>query len=175
MLKQTTILIFILIASVHQSKSQSVENLEAINTVWKKFYLAFETLDHKPMAEIHSKDLIRISGGQRILDYDTYIDNYKAQFERLKTNNITNQISLRFFERLNNDSIASERGIYRLTRHKDKTDKQVYYGQFHVILKKDNGTWLISMDYDSSEANTIGEDDYKKAYDITDFKPFIKQ
>ena len=127
------------------------------------------------MAEIHSKDLIRISGGQRISNYESYINRYKSNFAYSKENGITNNISLRFFERINNDSIASERGIYQLIRNKGKADAQSYYGQFHVLFKKEQGEWKILMDYDSTEGNTIDEKDFQEASEINDFKNFIKE
>ncbi|MCB0399898.1 MAG: nuclear transport factor 2 family protein [Winogradskyella sp.] len=154
------------------SFSQTKANLEDINTTWEKFYKAFETLDYTLMAEIHSQDLVRVSGGKRILDYDTYINNYKIGFERDKTAGHTSSISLRFFERINNGSTASERGIYKLVRNKGTDNEQAYYGQFHVLLKKSDGVWKITMDYDSSENGTIGEDQYQKAFAIDDFEKF---
>ena len=108
------------------------------------------------MAEIHSEDLIRISGGKRISDYETYINNYKRRFEDKKKKGETNEISLRFFERINNDSIASERGIYKLVRNKNRLDEKTYYGQFHVIFKKENGTLfaLVSVAGDTEQVLT---------------------
>ena len=110
MSKTPLLLLLLLTASINICTSQSLENLKAINGVWAKFYQAFETLDHQPMAEIHAKDLVRISGGQNIIDYDTYINNYDRQFKALKEANHTRHISLRFFERINSESVASERG-----------------------------------------------------------------
>lgn len=175
MIKKTILLIVFLVASVNVCQAQSLENLKNINKIWNKFYQAFETRDYKPMAEIHSKDLVRISGGSRIIDYDTYINNYKMQFSAAKDNNVTSHISLRFFERINNDSTASERGIYKLIRNKNKPNEATYYGQFHVIMKKENGIWKITLDYDSNENNTIDETSYLKAYAIDDFDTFVKQ
>ncbi|WP_296386657.1 nuclear transport factor 2 family protein [Winogradskyella sp.] len=174
MLKKISIIIVILTLYTIPCKAQSLNNLKAINTIWSKFYEAFETLDYTLMAEIHAKDLIRVSGGKRILDYDTYINNYKSGFKRDKKVNQTSNISLRFFERINNNSTASERGIYKLIRNKGTEKEQAYYGQFHVIFRNTNGKWKITMDYDSTESNTIGEDDYNKAYAIDDFDRFIK-
>lgn len=167
-----TILFFALF--IYQSKSQSINNLKEINKVWEEFYKAFDSLDYRLMAEIHSKKLIRISGGQNITDYETYINNYKAQFNRAKNNNVSNSISLRFFERINNDSIASERGIYKLTRIENKQGKQAYYGQFHVLFRKENNQWKILMDYDSNEENTINEENFMKAYSINEFNRFTQ-
>ncbi|KAB1157334.1 nuclear transport factor 2 family protein [Tenacibaculum aiptasiae] len=153
--------------------SQSRKNFEDINKIWFKFYQAFDSLDYQIMGEIHSKKLIRISGGKRISDYKTYINNYKTSFSKTKEKNITNNISLRFFERINNDSIASERGIYKLTRKQPDKKEQIYYGKFHVILMKENNVWKIFMDYDSNENNSIGEKDYVKAHDINELDVFI--
>ena len=164
--------LFLLVTSV--VTSQSEENLKAINKVWAKFYQAFETLDHQPMAEIHSKDLVRISGGKNIRDYDSYINNYKMSYQYFKSNGISNNISLRFFERINNETVASERGVYRLEQIKDGESK-FYYGQFHVLFKKEEGEWKILMDYDSSESDTIDGEDFEKAHAIDNFGPFVNK
>ena len=168
-----TLLIFLLSYSVSFCFSQTEATLKSINTTWAKFYKAFETLDDTLMAEIHTEDLVRISGGKRILDYHTYIDNYKIRFERDKNSGETNHISLRFFERLYNDTVASERGIYKLIRNKGTDKERVYYGQFHVLFKKIDGEWKITMDYDSSENGTIGENQYNEAFAIDNFDAFL--
>ena len=174
MFKKFVVFLLFLIASTHQGNAQSLNNLKQINKVWEKFYQAFDSLEYKLMAEIHSKKLVRISGGKRIIDYPTYINNYKETFEQAKADTIKNTISLRFFERINNDSIASERGIYKLIRSKNQRDKQTYYGKFHVLFIKEDNAWKIVMDYDSNEVNSIGEDDYVKAFGIDEFEKFIK-
>lgn len=174
MFNKFTVLILVLVAFANQGNSQSLNNLIEINKVWKKFYLAYDSLDYKLMAEIHSNKLIRISGGKRILEYETYINNYKTNFEKAKENNISNKISLRFFERINNDSIASERGIYKLVRIENEKNQQAYYGQFHVLFIKEKDEWKILMDYDSNEANNIGEKDYLKANGINELDMFTQ-
>ncbi len=174
MLNKFIIVILFLVVFTNQSNSQSLNNMKEINKVWDKFYQAFDSLDYQPMAEIHSKKLMRISGGKKITDYETYINNYKTIFKKAKGNNILNNISLRFFERINNDSIASERGIYKLIRSENQENKQIYYGQFHVLFIKENNIWKILMDYDSNESNSIGEQDYIKAYGINEFDMFIQ-
>ncbi|WP_452596461.1 hypothetical protein, partial [Pontimicrobium sp. MEBiC01747] len=78
-------------------------------------------------------------------------------------------------ERINNDSTASERGIYKLIVNQGKPTEKSYFGKFHVLFVKENNTWKILMDYDSTEGNTIGEDDFLKAYAIDNFNYFIKE
>ena len=42
-------------------------------------------------------------------------------------------------------------------------------------FKKKDGKWMITMDYDSSEGGTAGEDQYQNASAIDDFDKFIQQ
>ncbi|QMU65010.1 MAG: DUF4440 domain-containing protein [Flavobacteriaceae bacterium] len=175
MFKKLIFFIVTLVLFTNQGNSQSLTSLKEINKVWAKFYQAFDSLNHQLMAEIHSKKLIRISGGKKISDYETYIGNYKKNFKRARENAISNTISLRFFERIHTDSIASERGIYKLIRTREQEKEQVYYGQFHVILIKENNMWKILMDYDSDEANSIREEEYMKSYGINEFNAFIQK
>jgi hypothetical protein len=169
--------IILLVALINPVKAQSIKNLQDINNdVHHKFYQAFDSLDLSLMESIHSKKLIRIPADRNtILNYKEYMDEYKRSFEDVKKNNVSLNISLIFFERLNNDSVASERGIYKFTINKSKKDEQVYYGKFHVILIKEDNTWKILMDYDSNENNTIGEDDFNKAYGMNEFDNFLKE
>lgn len=59
-----------------------------------------------------------------------------------------------------------KRGVYKLIRIENEEKKKILYGQFHVLFIKENGMWKILMDYDSNEANSIGEKGLAKAYGI---------
>ena len=159
-----------------QLKAQSIEHLQQINNeVYSKFYMAFDSLDYQLMAEIHAKDLIRIPANQKmILDYETYIDGYKKSFQEAKEKKETRSISLRFFERIVNDSVATDRGVYKFSLNKNTPEERNYYGQFHVLLVKREGSWKILMDYDSNEESTIDKDDFLAAFSIDDLEKFIK-
>lgn len=71
--------------------------------------------------------------------------------------------------------MASERGIYKLTRTEKTGEKKNYYGQFHVVLIKKGAMWKIVMDYDSNEGNTIGEEAYLRAHAIDAYDKFIQK
>jgi hypothetical protein len=153
---------------------QDLNNYRDINGVWDKFCQAFDLLDYQLMAEIHSNNLIRIPNGKQIIDYNNYIMSYKKDFEVAKEQNSTRTISLRFYERINNDSIASEKGIYKLVINKNKPEETAHYGKFHVLLIKEKVGWRIFMDYDSNEGGKVGEEDFIKAFVRTDYDRFIK-
>ena len=150
--------------------------LETINKeVWYPFYKAFATHNSDIMAEIHSKDLSRITANSgRISSYEEYIARNKRSFEWMAENGQTTHIALRFFERLYSEDTASERGIYQTIQNKGKSDERISYGQFFVLLKKENGVWKILLDYDSNEKCSIGEKKFNDAHSIVDIKPFIK-
>lgn len=70
--------------------------------------------------------------------------------------------------------MASERGIYALTR-REGGESRTFYGQFHVLFKKQAGVWQILMDYDSDEGGSIGETQFLEAHPIDDLEPFLKE
>lgn len=166
--------IIFLAVIINPIKAQHLKNLKDINNdVHNKFHKAFDSLDHKLLKSIHSKRLIRIPANRNtILSYNDYMNQNKIVFENAKKNNNTLNISLRFFERINNDSIASERGIYKFIINKNKEDEKIFYGKFHVILSKEDNAWKILMDYDSNENNTIGEENFNKAHEMNDFEKY---
>jgi len=171
------VLVTFFVVSAIPVKSSSIKNLKDINNdVHRKFYQAYDSLDYKLMESIHSKKLIRIPADRKIiLDYEEYMKQNKRSFEYAKENNGTLNIELRFFERLNNDSVASERGIYKFTINKGREDERIFYGKFHVLLKKEDNAWKILMDYDSNENNTIGEKDFDNAYEMNNFEKFLNK
>ncbi len=171
--KKILLSIPLFIVGVH-IQAQTKEHLRQINKeVYSKFYQAFDSLDYSLMAEIHARDLIRIPANQkRILDYETYINGYKKSFKDAKEKKETRSISLRFFERIVNDSVATDRGVYKFSLNKNTPGERNYYGQFHVLLVKREGNWKILMDYDSNENNIIDEDDFKAAFAIDDFEQY---
>ena len=162
-------LVFILMSIC--STAQSIDVFKQINSdVWYRFYAAYDSLDYTISEAIHTSDVIRIPANQgEIIDYKSYMDGIKRSFEQAAEKGETRSIALRFFERLANDSIASERGIYRFTLNKGTTKERNYYGQFHVLLVKRGGKWKILMDYDSNENNTIGEEEFMSAYAMDNF------
>jgi|GEM_PF-1268240 len=166
--------LFSLQIQAQQNEKLHEQNLEEINDVWGDFMKAFANNDYTLMAEIHSKKLIRIGGGNNIRDYKAYIDGYKETFENANAASTKNNIELRFFERISDAKTASERGIYKLTRTTNG-EEQSFYGEFHVLFKKKGGKWKIIMDYDNNNGGTVGEQEFLDAYDIDDFKPFLEE
>lgn len=155
-------LIFNISGAYGQKNPTNEEIIAEINEqVWKCFCEAYDSLDVLKMKDIHHVDLIRVSAdNKRVLNYTDYMKSIEAFYQTSKTRGIKLTIELRFKERLNSANTASERGIYKLTVLNGFEENKYYYGEFHVLLKKMNGKWLIWSDYDSSENGTVDEKSY---------------
>ena len=135
------------------SSSQTGSFQKEINEqVWKPFIRAFNNDDNEAFKDVHSKEMIRvIQDDDRVLGYDEYFqkipDSTKAKWSNWKKN-----IELRFTQRIASNDKAFEVGYYKTTSTNIVTgEKRRGYGKFHVLLRKENGTWKILMDADASE------------------------
>lgn len=166
------LLLFITFLSANYLFSQSkTDQYKQINKqVWEPFTEAFETLDSELFSSLHSDDLIRVNAdGKSAQGKKAYITGYKERWTNISRKQT---ISFRFFERINNNASASERGIYKLTINPNTTEEQSYYGKFHVFLRKENAIWKITIDYDSSEENTINNTSYESAFAMNDYDKY---
>lgn len=169
-MKKTILILlgFVCITAFGQQHKQRLLNIN--KDVWQPFTKAFETYDNMLFKSIHCEDLIRISGNSKhIKDIDDYMLSYNSWDT---TTDRKQTISFRFIERITSDNKASERGIYRLTVNVGTDEEQSYYGKFHVLLRKENDTWKIAMDYDSNEGNTINEESYLEAFAFDDMDKY---
>ena len=132
-------------------------------------------MDIQPFKRIHSKRLVRVGSGTRISDYKSYMAKQAERFEKAKQQGTRYEIALRFFERAVSQQHASERGIYRLTVYQKDKESVDYYGQFHVIHRKEKRKWKILVDYDSNEGNTIGVEQFEAAHAQYNLTPFLKE
>lgn len=132
--------------------------------VWKPFIKAFSEGDTDLFMSVHSKDLVR-SGreSKQVLNWDAYCKQTAEGNKRRKERNQKMTIELRFTERINNENQAIDVGIYATSWSSPEARTGVGYGRFHVVHRKENGTWKILVDTDSSEGGTIGEQQFLAA------------
>jgi len=120
--------------------------------VWKPFITAFNNRDDDAFSAVHSKEVIRVSQDEnRIFGYNEYFkkipEREKARWKDWKRN-----IELRFVQRIASNDKAFEVGYYKTSNTNTVTgEKRTGYGKFHVLLRKENGTWKILMDADANE------------------------
>lgn len=132
--------------------------------VWKPFIKTFNEHDTQGFMAIHSKDVVRSPRESKsVWNWDQYYQNQLKGDERARSNNSKRELELRFTERLSNGDLAVEVGVYKTTSIPEEGTARSFYGRFHVVLRKENNTWKILVDTDSSEGNTISEKDFLAA------------
>jgi hypothetical protein len=151
------------------SREQKITEWKRINEqVWKPFSEAFSTNDAEKYLALHTADLLRVSGGA-ILTKKQYTAEQRRYFAWRKEKNIAIEIGFRLTERIFTRSHASERGIFCTISNKGTDKEQCYYGKFHVLFRKEQGTWKITMDYDSDEKGTINAKSFEEAFALDDW------
>lgn len=157
--------------------SQDTNLFKEINTqVWENFEKAFASNDVELLLSIHSTNIIRIPADKQVVvTGQEYFNSQVKSFQWVTENNYQTEINLRFTERICNNEIASEIGIYKYKVVDNENEIRYYYGKFHVLLEKKNDSWKILMDYDNSENNSITEEHFKHAYSKYKFEPFLRK
>jgi ketosteroid isomerase-like protein len=118
--------------------------------VWRPFIQAQLSLDHAAYFGLHSRDVVRVERNTgRVQGYAAYaeqvVQGFRQAAEAIKSG-AKAEIDMRFTERAASGDLAYEVGYYK-TRLTLPTNKQtLYYSQFHVALRKENGRWKILTD-----------------------------
>ncbi len=142
--------------------AQSTEQ-EVNRDVWYPFISAYNQLDADGFMKVHTDDVLRVNrDGRSIRSGEEYSDAMNQYFQSEKANSTQLQIDLRFLERFYNEDSGYEVGVYRVIRASGAAE-QWFYGRFHVLLRKVDGTWKIAMDSDISNNGMIREEDFMKA------------
>ena len=147
----SSVCLLLLIGLFSYSQSNSLQK-EINEQVWKPFVKAIISDDNEKLSAVHSKEVIRvIQDDNQILGYSEYFkkipDSIKAKWKDWKRD-----IELRFLQRIASADKAFEVGYYKTSStNAVKGEKRTGYGKFHVLLRKENGTWKILMDADANE------------------------
>jgi len=130
-----------------QSEAQVIQN-EIDKEVWTPFQKAFETLDAEVLNNIYAENVLRVTPGG-IDTENAFKAGNISRFKTSKTNHVKIALDFWFDSRYTNASTSYEVGFYRITAIQDgKTNYN--YGQFHIVLKKQNGLWKITQDWDTT-------------------------
>jgi ketosteroid isomerase-like protein len=160
-----TIYLVLLLFSFSQIKAQinvlSIQQ-EIDKTVWKPFHDAFENADGKALNALYADEVLRVSYGKIDTQEEFKSKNLK-NFEESKKLNVQIELDFWFDSRSTNENTSYEVGYYRIIRTVDGKSTK-YYGQFHIVLKKVNGIWKITQDWDTPviNGNKIGKEDFEK-------------
>lgn len=154
------------------TREQKIAEWKAINNdVWKPFSEAFSTNNAEKYLALHTADMLRV-GSNTILTKQQYTAEQHRYFAWRKEKSIGIMIEFRLTERAVTSTFASERGIYHTISNKGTPNERNHYGKFHVLFRKENGTWKITMDYDSDEKGTINAKSFEEAFALEDYSKY---
>ncbi|MEM7371191.1 MAG: nuclear transport factor 2 family protein [Bacteroidota bacterium] len=160
------ILISLLILNVgvpSYSYSQSKEEVTNINQqIWEPFIDSYASFDAEQFMSLHTEDVIRVPrDSKKIYVGDEYGQRMHTSFGRMKESGTIRSIEFRFLQRMVHKEAGYEVGYYKISTQRPGDQVRFYYGKFHVTLRKVNGTWKIAIDSDSSENNSITEEEFQ--------------
>lgn len=169
-----------IVATEKHWRAQQAEALAARNAlrdinrdIWTPFAEAYASNDAAKYLALHSKEFVRANGNSKSShDLAGYGASVERSFAWTAEDGGRTSIEFRFFERFATATTASERGIFKYTYQPKTGSPNVGYGQFHVVLRKENGVWKILTDYDSNEGGKIGAAEYQAAMAVDDFSKF---
>lgn len=146
------LLLFFLSLNLFAQTNIQKLHTEINQSVWKPFQKAFETLDGEALNAIYAEEVLRVTPK----GIDTG-NNFKAgNLKRFKQNKLDgDSIALDFWfdSRHTNTTTSYEVGFYRIST-KDREGVTTHnYGQFHIVLKKIDGKWRITQDWDTDVLN----------------------
>lgn len=145
--------LIILLFSVVNIAAQDVVVIqkEIDENLWKPFKEAFENIDGEKLNALYAEEVIRVTPNGIDTENKFKIANLK-RFEENKANGTTIQLNFWFDSRHSNATTSYEVGFYRLD-FITKEEVTTIYGQFHIVLKKIDGLWKITQDWDTTKIN----------------------
>lgn len=164
------IFVFLFLAITTCSLAQT-DQQQINDQVWKPFTKAIMTQDVDVFASLHSNDLVRAEiSRKKVMDLKEYHQGMKSGWpawkESIKKDKLAYTFELRFLDRISNGTSAYEIGYFKNETTDANGKKQIGYGKFHVVLRKENGVWKILVDSDSNEGGKITEEMFQAAQAI---------
>jgi ketosteroid isomerase-like protein len=173
-MKKTFIFLFFLFSTLSNAQT-TTKYLEEINRdIWLPFIEAYSTFNSAKYKSLQTEDFIRVAANNKNLPTPKdYFDGVEEWFGDMKKQGRKLTIAFRFTERIANDKVASERGVFEL-KAVDTSGKELWkdYGKFHVFMRKLNGVWKIVVDYDSNEKETVNLRAFTSAFAMDDFEKY---
>lgn len=148
-------LVFILVLGMTLSgNAQSVEELqnEIDIQVWRPFKNAFETLDGEALNATYAEQVLRATP-DGLDTQNAFKPKNLERFKQNKKDGVSIALDFWFDSRRTNSDTSYEVGFYRIGFTDEKGSTDFVYGQFHIVLKKIDGQWKITQDWDTTTIN----------------------
>lgn len=127
---------------------------EINDQVWRVQLEAMNSNQADKFMSVMSDDVIQVSySRQTIRNKEQFFNQALSTYKRIIDRKLSRSMEFRFLNRIANDTNAFEDGFYKYELINEKLEKQVYYGYFQVVLRKEKGSWRVLVDYDSEKYN----------------------
>ena len=153
---------FIILNGLAFSQSSPTAIQKVVNEqVWSIFKSSYESRDWQTFNNVHTDDVMRVSKWGIKLG-ETYKNSNMNSFQK-STDKRT--IDFSFENRVYKGDVGYEVGFYRIQYFKNGLPTETHYARFHVLLKRIEGNWKISQDWDTSSISDvpITVENFKKA------------
>lgn len=154
--------VFLLISNVAIAQVGQVQQ-EINRQVWKPFQQSYAQLDPAAFMNLHTGDVIRIiRDNDKILKGQAYAQQVQDNTSAARQRGASRSIDFRFTERFAQGDHAYEAGYYKVVSSYNEGEQYTFYGQFDVILRRENDRWKIMVDADTSKNGSLTEADFLK-------------
>ena len=155
----------IMLSSVTAGAQIEVLNIqrEIDTSVWRPFQKAFESLDGEALNRTYAKEVLRVTPNGIDTNNSFKSANIK-RFDKNREDGASITLDFWFDSRHTNETTSYEVGFYRIGTTYTRKEPSYNYGQFHIVIKKIDGHWKITQDWDTAHinGNNISQEDFQK-------------
>lgn len=161
-MKTTVILVTLLCLTFSLTAQTEALQKEIDRQVWQPFHDAYEARNAKALNAIYASEVLRVTPAG-IDTQGLFKQKNEENYARTSSQNAKTLLDFWFESRHTNADTSYEVGMFRIktiTNGKEST----FYGQFHIVVKKINGLWKITQDWDNSIVNgkTLSAEDFAR-------------
>ena len=120
-----------------------------LNTLWKPFQKAFESLNGEAVNALYADEVLRVTPAG-IDTEEKFKDGNLQRFTTYRKDNLKMNLDFWLDDRKTSESHSYEVGFYRVMFVLPSGQIDTFYGQFHIVLEKIDGVWKITQDWDTA-------------------------
>ena len=142
------LLVVVSVAPAWADSDVAAIHAEIDRTVWKTFQHAFESMDGDALNSVYADNVLRATP-EGIDTQNEFKQTNRTRFAANVANG--DQIALDFWfdSRRTEATTSYDVGFYRVRITNASGATNTFYGQFHIVLKKLEGSWKIVQDWDT--------------------------
>lgn len=119
-----------------------------IDAIYAQFSGAYKTLDVEKVSSLYTQDAAYLAPNNNILNgRDEIRPTFKSFFDWIKKEGRTMSISFQIVQRMVNDKLGYDVGIYTIRQYKDGKEVNKGSGKFVVVaVREKDGKWRFQVD-----------------------------